>query len=86
MANWEKLNKEFDDAITQFDKWADYKLRLADVSGQLPMCEHDYKQEDQYWYKCTKCGEISPIGNFRQRLRIYAVAGLKDKSLINNKK
>ena len=22
MANWEKLNKEFDDAITQFDKWA----------------------------------------------------------------
>ena len=21
MANWEKLNKEFDDAITQFDKW-----------------------------------------------------------------
>ena len=65
MANWKKLNKEFDDAMTQFDKWADYKLRLADVSGQLPMCEHDYKQEDQYWYKCTKCGEISPIGNFR---------------------
>jgi hypothetical protein len=56
MANWEKLNKEFDDAMAQFDKWADYKLRLADVSGQLPMCEHDYKQEDQYWYKCTKCG------------------------------
>lgn len=59
MANWKKLNKEFDDAMTQFDKWADYKLRLADASGQLTMCEHDYKQKDQ----CTKCGEISPIVN-----------------------
>lgn len=40
-------------------------LRQPAVSGQLPICEHDYKQEDQYWFKCTKCGEISPIGNFR---------------------
>jgi len=27
MANWKKLNKEFDNAMMQFDKWANYKLR-----------------------------------------------------------
>ena len=26
MANWKKLNKEFDNAMMQFDKWANYKF------------------------------------------------------------
>lgn len=57
-------------------------------SEQLP-CEHDYQPDITCGVDitcCTKCGDVIQQGNCLQRLRIYAVADLKDKSLINNKK
>ena len=36
-------------------------LRIADVSGSLLTCQHEYFG-DQHWLSCQKCGNIVPNG------------------------
>lgn len=47
------------------DKVSSYaKLLLSDVSGMLPLCNHEYEVKDQYWSSCKHCGTIKPNGNY----------------------
>lgn len=47
------------------DKVSSYaKLLLSDVSGMLPLCNHEYEVKDQYWSSCKYCGMIKPNGNY----------------------
>lgn len=35
MANWDKLNKEFNIAMEQFDKWAESKVDIVETANKL---------------------------------------------------